>query len=153
MTSCLVLILSACSNDPPPQKAPLTDFTVSWDSTTAVVTDQVTGIIKAQQEAQLLLNVLDTIQEAPYPELKARIEQELKGLGAASEASFAFVNRWQEGATRLNQLKEEQVGTVSEQDLMPLRELEQEGQQQAKAWAAQLDTVQVLFREAKILLD
>lgn len=154
LISCLILlILSACSGEKTPKQDDVTLFSSDWDSTTALVTTQVTGILKAQEEAQELLNALDTLPDAPGTDLKARLMEELQELGKASEASFAFVNRWQEGAARLNALKENGNGALSPSDLKELQQLEQEGQQQAKAWASQLDSAQVLFEEARITLE
>lgn len=131
----------------------MTLFSSDWDSTTALVTDQVTGILKAQESAQELLMALDSLPEAPVTDIKTRLEKELQTLGEASEASFAFVNRWQEGATRLNAIKESGNGTLSASDLKELQQLKQEGQQQAKAWASQLDSARVLFEEARMILE
>ncbi len=131
----------------------MTLFSSDWDSTTALVTDQVTGILKAQESAQELLSALDTLPEGPATDIKTRLEKELQALGEASEASFAFVNRWQEGATRLNAIKESGNGTLSASDLKELQQLKQEGQQQAKAWATQLDSARILFEEARMILE
>lgn len=131
----------------------MTLFSSDWDSTTALVTDQVTGILKAQESAQELLMALDSLPEAPVTDIKTRLEKELQSLGEASEASFAFVNRWQEGATRLNAIKESGNGTLSASDLKELQQLKQEGQQQAKAWATQLDSARILFEEARMILE
>lgn len=131
----------------------MTLFSSDWDSTTALVTDQVTGILKAQESAQELLMALDSLPEAPVTNIKTRLEKELQSLGEASEASFAFVNRWQEGATRLNAIKESGNGTLSASDLKELQQLKQEGQQQAKAWATQLDSARILFEEARMILE
>ena len=96
---------------------------------------------------------LDSLPEAPATDIKTRLKQELQTLGKASEASFAFVNRWQEGAARLNVIKESGNGTLSPSDLKELQQLEQEGQQQAKSWATQLDSAQALFEEARMILE
>jgi hypothetical protein len=154
LTACLtLLILSACSGEKPPKEDEVTLFSSDWDSTTALVTDQVTGILKAQESAQELLMALDSLPEAPVTDIKTRLEKELQTLGEASEASFAFVNRWQEGAARLNAIKESGNGTLSTSDLKELQQLKQEGQQQAKAWATQLDSAQILFEEARMILE
>ncbi|KGE85419.1 MAG: hypothetical protein ACE362_05765 [Phaeodactylibacter xiamenensis] len=154
LIACLtLLILSACSGEKPPKEDEVTLFSSDWDSTTALVTDQVTGILKAQESAQELLMALDSLPEAPVTDIKTRLEKELQTLGEASEASFAFVNRWQEGATRLNAIKESGNGTLSASDLKELQQLKQEGQQQAKAWASQLDSARVLFEEARMILE
>jgi hypothetical protein len=154
LIACLtLLILSACSGEKPPKEDEVTLFSSDWDSTTALVTDQVTGILKAQESAQELLSALDTLPEAPVTDIKTRLEKELQSLGEASEASFAFVNRWQEGATRLNAIKESGNGTLSASDLKELQQLKQEGQQQAKAWATQLDSARILFEEARMILE
>jgi hypothetical protein len=153
LIACLsLLILSACSGEKPPKEDDVNRFSSDWDSTTALVTTQVTGILKAQEEAQALLNALDTLPDAAETGLKARLTQRLQALGKASEASFAFVNRWQEGAARLNAIKESGNGTLSPSDLQELQQLEQEGQQQAKTWASQLDSARVLFQEARMIL-
>lgn len=149
----LLLVLSACSGEKPPKQDELTRFSSNWDSTTALVTDQVTGILKAQEEAQALLSALDTLPEAPVTDIRAQLEQELQTLGKASEASFAFVNRWQEGAAQLNEVKENDSGTVSASELQGLQQLEQEGQRQARVWARQLDSVRMIFEEARIILE
>jgi hypothetical protein len=154
LIACLtLLILSACSGEKPPKEDEVTLFSSDWDSTTALVTDQVTGILKAQESAQELLMALDSLPEAPVTDIKTRLEKELQSLGEASEASFAFVNRWQEGATRLNAIKESGNGTLSASDLKELQQLKQEGQQQAKAWATQLDSARILFEEARMILE
>jgi hypothetical protein len=154
LIACLtLLILGACSGEKPPKEDEVTRFSSDWDSTTALVTDQVTGILKAQESAQELLMALDSLPEAPATNIKTRLEQELQTLGEASEASFAFVNRWQEGAARLNAIKESGNGNLSSSDLQELQQLKQEGQQQAKAWATQLDSARVLFEEARMILE
>ena len=96
---------------------------------------------------------LDSLPEAPATDIRTRLEQELQTLGEASEASFAFVNRWQEGAARLNAIKESGNGNLSSSDLQELQQLKQEGQQQAKAWATQLDSARALFEEARMILE
>ncbi|MCI4651020.1 hypothetical protein [Phaeodactylibacter sp.] len=154
LIACLtLLILGACSGEKPPKEDEVTRFSSDWDSTTALVTDQVTGILKAQESAQELLMALDSLPEAPATNIKTRLEQELQTLGEASEASFAFVNRWQEGAARLNAIKESGNRNLSSSDLQELQQLKQEGQQQAKAWATQLDSARVLFEEARMILE
>jgi hypothetical protein len=154
LIACLtLLILGACSGEKPPKEDEVTRFSSDWDSTTALVTDQVTGILKAQESAQELLMALDSLPEAPATDIRTRLEQELQTLGEASEASFAFVNRWQEGAARLNAIKESGNGNLSSSDLQELQQLKQEGQQQAKAWATQLDSARALFEEARMILE
>lgn len=154
LIACLtLLILGACSGEKPPKEDEVTRFSSDWDSTTALVTDQVTGILKAQESAQELLMALDSLPEAPATDIRTRLEQELQTLGEASEASFAFVNRWQEGAARLNAIKESGNGNLPSSDLQELQQLKQEGQQQAKAWATQLDSARALFEEARMILE
>ncbi len=154
LIACLtLLILGACSGEKPPKEDEVTRFSSDWDSTSALVTDQVTGILKAQESAQELLMALDSLPEAPATDIRTRLEQELQTLGEASEASFAFVNRWQEGAARLNAIKESGNGNLSSSDLQELQQLKQEGQQQAKAWATQLDSARALFEEARMILE
>lgn len=148
----MLFLWSGCANEPTPQQAALNGFTASWDSTTTLVTVQVTGIIEAQEEAQELIGAVDTLSSAPASDIKSQLEQQLQALGKASEASFAFVNRWQEGASTLNTIKEGKPDNVSPEKLKALSALEEAGQRQAADWAAQLDTAQAVFQEARQLL-
>lgn len=153
LASCLILFfLSSCAGEAARQQEETLRFTTRWDSTTALVTEQITGIIKVQEKAQRLLSALDTLSETPPDSLKSQLEETLQKLGRASETSFLFVNRWQEGASLLNELKEKEESRVSETGLKQLKELEQEGQQQAKEWSAQLDSARVLFEKAEMIL-
>jgi predicted trehalose synthase len=144
-------MLHACTDEPRQKNDDLTAFTARWDSTTTRVTDQVTRIIKAQEEAQELLEAVDTLSSGSA--MKTQLEEQMQGLGAASEASFDFVNRWQEGASTLNTLKEAQSKPISPETLAQLRQLEEEGQNQADAWATQLLQAEQTFREARELLE
>lgn len=149
---CLALLmLNACTGEPRQKSNDLTAFTARWDSTTTRVTDQVTRIIKAQEEAQELLEAVDTLSSGSA--IKTQLEEQMQALGAASEVSFDFVNRWQEGASTLNTLKEAQSEAVPTETLDQLRQLEEEGQKQSDAWAAQLQQAEQTFREARELLE
>ena len=150
LACCLLLItLCACANESAQQREDLSAFADRWDATTKLVTDQVTGILKALEEAQQLSEALDTLSGTVPPALKEDLQRQIKSLGQASEASFEFVNKWQEGAARLNTLKEKKPKHISAASLLELQQLEQQGRERAQEWQTQLEAANTTFEQAK----
>ncbi|MBV6655686.1 MAG: hypothetical protein KI786_18090 [Mameliella sp.] len=149
----ILLFMNACSTEASRQEGTITDFSDQWDQTTSLVTKQVTDILKAQEEAQQLLAALDTVKTTEAEGIKSRLQDRLNDLATASEASFAFVNRWQEGAAQINQMKEANANEKSTKGLSGLAALQEEGLIQAQEWAIQVDSTKMLFEEAKLLLQ
>ncbi len=150
LACCLLLTaLWGCANESAQQREDLSAFASRWDATTKLVTDQVTGILNALEEAQQLSEAMDTLPDNAAPDLEEDLQAHIKSLGQASEASFEFVNQWQEGAARLNTLKEKKPRDISAESLLQLQDLEQKGRKQAQAWKAQLEAAHATFEQAK----
>lgn len=124
-----------------------------WDGQTLQVTTQVADILELQKRAAKAAAALDSLSTQEAKELAAALGGQKARLDSLSEASFAFVNQWQEGAEQLYAIKSDAEEGKTAKPVAPLQELLQEAKAKSKAWAPVLQTARQAITDAESYLD
>ena len=134
-----------------------------WDQATMDVTDAVNQIAETQETANETANALleaealSEKQNVDQQDLRETLRAQSETLAEYSQSAFEFVNQWQTGAERLDQLK-----TAAEKGEMPadaasqisgIREMIQTGQAKAQEWNKAAKEARVAVDSARQVLQ
>jgi DNA repair ATPase RecN len=162
LCSILAACCLACSSDPTPQED-ITKLALEWDQATMDVTDAVNQVAEAQETANetatalLEAEALAGDQGSEQQELLETLQAQSETLAEYSQAAFEFVNQWQAGAERLDQLKtaaeKGEMSTEANAQIGSIREMIQTGQAKAKEWNKAAEDALMAVDSARLVLQ
>ncbi|PHN04128.1 hypothetical protein CRP01_23310 [Flavilitoribacter nigricans DSM 23189 = NBRC 102662] len=152
--SAFALLMISCSEGED-LREPVVDLTTEWDNTTAVITQFINTLQRAQQEMQnqfaemavpeeLTLNEQSQTQ---VTELRDNFQEELSSLTDLSGEISGFIGAWQSKAEKLTDLnvglETGDLGSDSRSTLEELQETVEQGRNELESWKGELEDIQI----------
>ncbi len=159
----LLFGLAACGGVQDRQEEAIQELSKKWDQATLEVTEAVNRVAEAQEAAnemaQQLAEAKNLSSQAreQFNTLEQNLRTQSETLAELSQEAFEFVNRWQEGADRLNLLKEGvkegELPSNTQSTIEDLQAMIETGQARAKEWTRAAMEAEMVVVDAQDAYD
>ena len=158
--SLLAAALASCSNVAKYKEA-IETLSADWEATTSKVSATVSQITEAQDQAKTALQAISPSEEASASltedqsmkigELQGVLQEQMGNLGQLAQKAFEFVNQWQEGSEKLEDLKtglaEGKLPADAQSTIDNLKEMVTTAGEEVKGWESEVNTAKEAIKK------